>query len=165
MDPRIIVRAPRPEEAAAVATVQNTSWRETYSGLLSERFYDDAALAGRTRMWEQVLAEDQQTVRVAEADGELIGVALAGPALDPGPGEDPLREEQLFILYVLQGWHGSGVGSALLEAVLADRPAQLWVAAENPRARRFYARQGFRPDGAEVVDADAEGLREIRMVR
>ncbi|GAB3190561.1 GNAT family N-acetyltransferase [Nesterenkonia suensis] len=165
MDSHIIVRAPRPEEASAVAVVQNTSWRETYSGLLSEQFYDDAALAGRVRMWERVLADGRQSVRVADDSGELIGVALAGPALDPGLGEDPVREEQLFILYVLQDWHGSGAGSALLEAVLADRPAQLWVAAENPRARRFYERQGFRPDGAEVVDDEAEGLREIRMLR
>ncbi|GAA3074505.1 hypothetical protein [Actinocorallia glomerata] len=49
--------------------------------------------------------------------------------------------------------------------IIVRPPAQLWVAAENPRARRFYERQGFRADGAEVVDDDAEGLREIRMVR
>ncbi|MDS2174262.1 GNAT family N-acetyltransferase [Nesterenkonia sp. CL21] len=161
MDSRIIVRPPLPEEASAVAAVQNTSWRETYSGLLSEQFYDDAALASRVRMWEQVLADGRQSARVAEAEGELIGVALAGPSVE----SDPVRAEQLFVLYVRQDWHGSGAGSALLEAVLADRPAQLWVAAENPRARRFYERQGFRADGAEVVDDDAEGLHEIRMVR
>lgn len=171
------IREPRPGEAAELASVQNHCWRQTYSGLLSERFYDAAALARRTANWERALADQQigsplsigvaecvtgsVTGSTGEAGGELVGVALAGPAR----GEDVVREHQLYILYVLSEWHGSGAGQRLLDAVLADRAAQLMVAAENPRAIRFYQRNRFVADGAEVVDDDAEGLREIRMVR
>ncbi|MDZ5077424.1 GNAT family N-acetyltransferase [Nesterenkonia sp. HG001] len=157
----IRVRTAALDEAAALAAVQNTSWRQTYSSLLGERFYDDEALAARVRMWERSLGDDRLTIRVAEGAGAPVGVALAGPAL----GEDAVREEQLFILYVVAAWHGTGAGPALLQAVLGDRPAQLWVAAENPRAVRFYAREGFRADGAELIDHDADDLREIRMIR
>lgn len=59
----------------------------------------------------------------------------------------------------------SGSGQALLEAALpAGTPAQLWVAEQNPRARRFYARNGFAPDGVQVRDAVLD-LEELRLVR
>ena len=56
-------------------------------------------------------------------------------------------------------------GQALLDAVLGEEPAQLWVAEANPRAIRFYERNGFRADGATLTDPAVEDLREIRMVR
>jgi len=43
-------------------------------------------------------------------------------------------------------------------------PAQLWVLEENPRARRFYERNGFLADGARVVD-ERLNLAEVRHVR
>lgn len=46
----------------------------------------------------------------------------------------------------------------------AGVPAQLWVAEEKPRARRFYERNGFTPDGARFVDETLD-LAEARLVR
>jgi ribosomal protein S18 acetylase RimI-like enzyme len=76
-----------------------------------------------------------------------------------------VRGEQLYALYVLSDYYGVGVGQALLDRALGGRPAQLWVAKENGRARRFYAKNGFTEDGAELADPALEGLVEIRMVR
>ena len=44
--------------------------------------------------------------------------------------------------------------------------AVLWVVAGNGRARRFYEREGWRPDGADVTD-DARGfpVTELRYRR
>jgi acetyltransferase (GNAT) family protein len=59
--------------------------------------------------------------------------------------------------------HGTGVGAALLEAVVdPEEPAALWVADPNPRAQAFYRKHGFVADGAAQVEG---GMREIRMVR
>ncbi|MCS6582511.1 GNAT family N-acetyltransferase [Curtobacterium citreum] len=52
---------------------------------------------------------------------------------------------------------------ALLDTVLADRPASLWVAADNPRAHAFYRRNGFTPDGAESAFGPIP--RTVRLVR
>ncbi|SFE01122.1 Acetyltransferase (GNAT) family protein [Actinacidiphila alni] len=42
----------------------------------------------------------------------------------------------------------------------------LWVLADNARGRRFYARAGFAPDGAETVhECDGVPLREVRYAR
>ena len=52
----------------------------------------------------------------------------------------------------------------LLEAAIGSRPASLWVFVGNARARAFYGRHGFTPDGTEADDL-ATGVRELRMVR
>jgi predicted GNAT family N-acyltransferase len=59
--------------------------------------------------------------------------------------------------------HGTGAGSALLEAVVdPEESAALWVADPNPRAQAFYRKHGFVGDGTAQVE---DGVREIRMVR
>ena len=55
---------------------------------------------------------------------------------------DAPRDLELESLYVLASRHGSGAGQSLLDAVISDRPAYLWVADNNPRARAFYTRNG-----------------------
>jgi len=66
---------------------------------------------------------------------------------------------------VLPEHHGTGTGQALLDVVVPPGPAQVWVAEENPRARRFYARNGFEPDGPRHADTRFGGIVEIRLVR
>ena len=96
---------------------------------------------------------------VAESDGAVVGIALAGPATEA----DVAWDTQLYVLYLLGAFHGSGAGRGLMEAVLpAGTSAGLWVADPNPRAQAFYAKQGFEPDGVTKVD---DGVREVRMVR
>jgi ribosomal protein S18 acetylase RimI-like enzyme len=96
---------------------------------------------------------------VAERDGAVIGVAMAGPPEIPEPG----WSLHLYVLYVLAADHGSGAGAALLGAVVGPyESAALWVADPNPRAQAFYRKRGFVPDGTVQVE---DGVREIRMVR
>ena len=66
---------------------------------------------------------------------------------------------------MLRRHHGSGAGQALLDAVVGSEPCQLWVARENPRAHRFYRRNGFVPDGTERQDERAGGLWVLHWVR
>ncbi|RKQ34968.1 MULTISPECIES: GNAT family N-acetyltransferase [Kocuria] len=157
------LRAPAPEDAPDIAAVHTQSWRETYSGLVPERFLGDAARQARQRMWSQLLADPaaRDRLRVAEVGEMIVGFAGAGRPEE----KDPARELALRMLYVLRGHHGTGAGQALLDAVLGEGPAQLWVAEANPRAIRFYGRNGFRGDGTVLVDPALEKLREIRMVR
>lgn len=156
-------------DADGIARVHVESWRETYTGLIPDRFFDDHALEARRAMWRTVLALDPVPGRVvvAERVGEVVGFAFAGSAQHPdaSKGVEPARELHLFAIYVLASDHGVGTGHALLEAALDDRPAQLWVASENARARAFYETHRFRTDGHEITDPDVAGLVEVRMVR
>ncbi|WP_203230736.1 GNAT family N-acetyltransferase [Agromyces humi] len=159
----VTVRAARVEDAAEMARVLVRSWRETYRGLMRDEVLDDPGLiAFRERFWIAALTDERyraSRAAVAERDGELIGVALAGPPDPPEPG----WTTHLYVLYVLAAEHGSGAGAALLDAVVdARESAALWVADPNPRAQAFYRRHGFVADGTVQVD---DGVREIRMVR
>jgi hypothetical protein len=70
--------------------------------------------------------------------------------------------EQLASVHV-QAWREAY--GELLREHFYDDAAQLWVAKNNGRARRFYERNGFRADGTEQVDPDLDALVENRMVR
>ena len=101
----------------------------------------------------------ENRVAVAERDGELVGIAMPGPSLDPAAA----WARQLFVLYVYAAQHGTGAGRALLDAVVdPGESAALWVADPNPRAQAFYREHGFVADGTTQV---MDGVREIRMVR
>ena len=117
-------------------------------------------MASRERFWTGALTDRRwaaNRVRVAELDGALIGIAMAGPA---GGAE---RGHHLHVLYVLAQHHGTGVGRGLLDAVLdAAEPAALWVGDPAPRAQAFYRKNGFAFDGTARVH---DGIRELRMRR
>jgi ribosomal protein S18 acetylase RimI-like enzyme len=99
---------------------------------------------------------------VAEQREQIVGFAVAGPARDA----DAPRELELYAIYLLAAQHGSGLAQGLIDATLGEQPASLWVAEDNPRALRFYGRNGFEPDGASKDDPMGdESIREIRMVR
>jgi GNAT superfamily N-acetyltransferase len=157
------VRAARVEDAAAMARMHMQSWQETYRGLMPDRVLDDPGLvAAREKFWISVLTDERfraNRTALAERDGAVIGVAMAGPADDVGA----VGVTHLFVLYVVAAEHGSGAGAALLDAVLRpEEPATLWVADPNPRAQAFYRKHGFVADGTVQVD---DGVREVRMVR
>lgn len=160
--PGWILRPPRTDEVETLARLHITCWRQAYAHLLPRTFFDDL-LPSRRAIWTSLLAHDLLPERliVAEHRDQPGGFALAGTAM----GSEPVREHQLYSLYLDAAHHGSGIGQALLDAVLGTLPAQLWVAAENPRARAFYARNGFDPDGARHIDTETPDLEEIRLVR
>ena len=130
---------------------------------MSDAVLDDPGLpAVRERFWTAALSDEryrENRVAVAERDGDLIGIAMSGPPLDPGAP----WARQLYVLYVYAADHGTGAGQGLLEAVVDPRESvALWVADPNPRAQAFYRKHGFVADGTARVD---DGVREIRMVR
>lgn len=145
-----------------MARVHVDTWRETYRGLVKDAVLDDPdLLSWRERFWTVALTDPkyrENTVAVASHQGDLIGIAMAGPA--SGDTNEP---QQLHLLYVYVAFHGSGVGAALLNAVIdPTAPASLWVADPNPRAQAFYRKSGFTTDGTVKLEDD---VREVRMIR
>jgi GNAT superfamily N-acetyltransferase len=157
------VRSAEEPDADAIVAVHRASWLETYAHLVDpaaiERRFADAEL-WRSR-WLEIVARG--IVSVAERDGRVVGWAYALPA-----DRDAPRDRELEGIYLLAEAHGSGLGQALLDAVLGDAPAFLWVADGNPRAEAFYRRNGFERDGAVAehrVDGAGAVLAAVRMVR
>jgi GNAT superfamily N-acetyltransferase len=153
------VRAAQPEDADAFAACHLACWREAYEELWgAERFdeFDVQRMAVRRR--KEIEAGIAQHF-LGELDGEVIGIAIAGPTRDA----DAPTEQELYGIYVRAAHQGSGLADDLLDATLGDRPASLWVYRDNPRASAFYVHHDFIPDGDERTDS--VGILEIRMVR
>ena len=78
---------------------------------------------------------------------------------------------ELYAIYVIPAWWSAGVGRALLGSVLPALEAEgyrrvvLWVLADNARARRFYERAGFAPDGGTNILTGLGGVLEVRYSR
>lgn len=163
------VRDAEAGDAEGIARVHVDSWRETYSGVMDEMFFTEEVFRRRTSFWERYLARDPRPGRLAVAlDGETItGFANAGESAGPDAerGHPAVRPVTLFSIYLMKVVHGVGVGQRLLDAVIGDAPAQLWVLKGNSRAAAFYERNGFRFDGAEYSDPAEAKLIELRMVR
>ena len=137
----VAVRRATVDDADGIAAVHIGSWRETYSRLVEPGELDELSVERRSARWATTLA-GSDSVWVAEDDGDIVGFAMTTSAPDDGP-----RPTVLESIYVFGAHHGSGVGQALLDAAIGDRPAYLFVAADNPRATRFYERNGFVFDG------------------
>jgi GNAT superfamily N-acetyltransferase len=104
----------------------------------------------RLPMWERAIPRGG--VSVADVDGAVVGFVSVGDS------RESEREGELYAIYVLPDAWGTGAGPALMRtAVAALREhyptAILWVLAENPRARRFYEREGWVLDGGSKTEA------------
>lgn len=151
-----------PDDCDELGEVHVRCWREAYAGILPADQLAALDPRARAERWHQIAATpgDTGTWVARTADGRLVGFASAGPARDdapPTPGE-------LWAIYVLAEVQGSGLADLLMETALGDRDAMLWVFEENPRARAFYARHGFAPDGERSTYGESQ-VPEIRLVR
>lgn len=154
-----MVREALVSDAEAFTACHIACWREAYAAFWGEERLeglDEAALV-ETRRAE--ITEGAARHMMAERDGEVIGVAIAGPSRD----DDPPTDLELYAIFVRAQHYGSGVSRQLLDAVLGDKPASLWTYRDNPRASAFYVNRGFIPDGSEKKDA--AGILALRMVR
>jgi len=160
-------RAPEPADAEALGRFHHRSWVDSYSDLVPPGWFDEHGPQDRIDLWHRILAqpppEGVRRTAVFRPDGAPVAWCVAGVS-HPNEGVPPVRDHELWGLYVDRSLHGSGLGQALLEWAVADRPAQLWRARGNERAAAFYRRNGFRDDGTELT-VDHPPLVEVRMVR
>lgn len=156
-------------DAEDIARVHVDAWRETYSGVLADHHFSEQAFSRRKQFWTRYLSLAPRPGRmvVAERGGALVGFANSGEARGPDAehGFAPARSLHLFSIYLLAAAHGSGLGQSMLDAVLHDEPAQLWVLRGNDRTIAFYERNGFAVDSVEFSDPSEPNLVELRMVR
>ncbi|MFG2681606.1 GNAT family N-acetyltransferase [Streptomyces sp. NPDC048392] len=138
-----------------VSEIRVRGWQTAYRGLVPQPYLDamDAAEdAGRRRELFARAPEGVVNLVAEGEDGEVAGWACHGPYRD---GEVRTADAELYAIYVDARRFGAGVGRALLrESVRRCESAGharmlLWVLRGNVRARRFYERAGFGPDGAE----------------
>jgi GNAT superfamily N-acetyltransferase len=109
---------------------------------------DDAGFQERFAAWHE-RESGRRLTWLAEASGQAVGMMnLAVFERMPRPGSDPGRWGYLANAYVLPGYRNRGVGTRLIEAVLAHADARGFarvVLSPSPRSVAFYRRAGFGP--------------------
>jgi GNAT superfamily N-acetyltransferase len=183
----VVIRSASTADAAQIAAVMRDSWLAAYDGIIAPALIDRATAPDggarirqsfRTRPWQRMIA----AVEPADSGvgSSIVGYASFGPERDVlempwpyplTPGGSDGQVAELYALYVHPAWWSTGTGRALMERVLAKVKMAgytcitLWVLEANDRARRFYQRAGFAPDGARHELDDLGGVTEIRYGR
>lgn len=146
---RTIIRRATAEDAETVANIGARTFADTFGHLYPPK--DLAAFLGQSHSALAAahdLADPRKAIWLAEADGQAIGYALAGPCTLPHPEVTPACGE-LKRLYLLKDRQGAGLGGRLFAEAMAwlqaDGPRTVWIGvwSENHGAQRLYARQGF----------------------
>ena len=152
-------------DAQAIARIHMDSWRNTYCGLLPDKFLDELRLEDRVKRWEQRLADQEsgEFFYVAEdVGGDVIGFASGGPERTG----HPRYKGELWTLHVMKQYQGLGLGRRLFAAVakrlhdMGTGTLLLWVLKGNP-ACGFYERLGGVFLTEEVKDYSGGSVAEV----
>lgn len=158
----VTIRAATIDDAASSAACHLACWREAYADIVDPetltRLTSD--LPARTERWRDIIASHPPRWLALDNSDVVVGFSAAGDGRD----DDINLELELYAIYVRAAHHGTGIADGLLTAAIGAEPAYLWVLESNPRAHGFYARHGFRPDGARKLEPLFEAP-EIRMIR
>ena len=166
-----VVRPAVVGDADVIGSVHVRAWQAAYRGILPDEYLDGLSIPERRERWRRGLAEGptDRSVLVVEdpRDATVCGFAVVGDPRDAdgrGPGEGELWAINLGP----EAW-GRALGSALLDGAVGGLRARgaasayLWVLERNQRARRFYDREGWSPDGG--AKESRFGDRTVREVR
>ncbi len=176
----VTVRRATVEDVDAIAALQVRSWQAAYPGLMPPAYLDAQDPRQRAVRWRewladppphlQVLVAERSDERDGEAGAAIVGfAAVSAYRTEEGEEHPGAHVGELCALYASPDHWGTGVGRELIDAAVSTlahegfTEAVLWVIDGNARARRFYERVGWTPDG--VTKLDARGGWDISEVR
>jgi ribosomal protein S18 acetylase RimI-like enzyme len=143
-----------PAEAAALRDLHRTTWEAAYRDRASEAWYRERLAAHAIRDWGEIVRSQAARgggVLTARCAGRIVGLCQYGPTEDPD--HDPEQVGQIQRLYVHPERQAIGIGRSLLTGSVdrirrgGGHGATLWVLETDRRARAFYERLGWKPDG------------------
>lgn len=148
------------DEIKGKAYVHYKCWHDSYKGIIDDAYLDTMTL----QKCEDTAFKWRDNLIVAKDGDRVIGFSGYGNCED-----DDLHDAgEVFAIYVLSEYHGTGVGQLLMnEAVsrLGDHSRiVVHVLKENGRAISFYKKLGFLPDGTEQELTFGSPVVVIRMI-
>ena len=144
------LRAPRPEDAESWFDFLIAQQVRAYAGIVPADFASRQSTFKAE--WLEELAKKfadpgTATRLIAEVDGALVAIASVtdGPASwEVHEGYVPSPAGRILSrLYLAPSVQGTGLASAMFEAVDDGSDLYLWIIDGNIRGQRFYRRRGF----------------------
>ncbi len=166
-----IVRPATVDDAPRIAEIHVRTWQIAYRGMVPDSILDNMNLKDREGRWREGLskqAELGQSIFVVEHEGVLAGWILVGPSRDTDVELGEVFE--LCALYLHPDYWDKGYGYLLtthahdwVKKQQQWKCITLWVIEPNARARRFYERLGYRPDGGtKMWEKEGCSIPELR---
>ncbi len=149
----IAIRRAMPADAAALAALAESTFREAFAADNSQENLDQhCAQNFGAGIQGGEIADPQLITLLAETGGKLVGFAQLRP-MHPSSSVRAERPAELHRIYVASEWHGRGVAGDLMRQVIAAAVESgsdcIWLGVweHNPRAIAFYRKFGFRVVG------------------
>lgn len=161
----INVRTAYPDDAQILSYIMKKSWRKAFSHIIAPDMMKKCGQIEneRAQMLYRVLADKSHDAVLCEKDGSPCGMIVYK--------NRPSDVCEIVAVHSVPDSWGTGCGRAMMDAVIERIKkkncsyAFLWVFCKNRRARSFYEKCGFVPDGAEKNSAyDAREMRYIREI-
>lgn len=155
----------------ALAHIHVEGWKDSYGGIVDQKFLDDLTGEKRAADWWKWFAEGAMQTLIAEDEtGAAAGFVSFGKLRTPIPGGSPIRplySSEIYAVYVLPARQRRGLGRQLMrEAALKLRDmkhksACLWVLEKNEKAVSFYKKAGGQRCGKKNIEIGGTKLLEI----
>ena len=156
------IRAAAPADAAKCADIHMRSWVFAYKDIVPMDIIESHNVR-RPAMWQELLANNEDIHYVAVLDDIIIGIITINP-----PYENDLPETvyELSGLYLDPDYVGKGFGRLSMDWIKSEifsrgyKMISLWVLDKNIRAKSFYEKYGFKPDGKRSESGIGDILKE-----
>ena len=119
------------------------------------------------RQLEELLVTSEDLVYVAQARDLVVGFSILQRQAHPAvPARNPI---QLWQLFVLPSFHGTGIAAKLMDAVLGYARSKehdvvwLGVSEHNLRGMAFYRKHGFTAIGCHIVGSGEHAHHDVVM--
>ena len=169
----IFIRPATPEDAKPLTDLAYTTFWDAFADHPKNAPDDLANYMRQAFSLEQItaeLADERSVFLLAEIEGEPAGYAkITFDVIEPGITAE--RPVELNRLYSQQKYLGHGVGQALMDACF-ERAREggrdvMWLGVweYNPRAQRFYEKNGFSVVGKHVFQLGTDPQTDLLMQR
>lgn len=150
---------------------------DVYADARAEPPYDSDPRWRRSAFVDRITAQANDpgfTLITAHAGDEMVGFAYGRPVApgrwfegDTMPPEEILAASKFAVveLNVRQSWRNRGIGRALLDELLKDRPEQYAMLSTLPglTAHKMYQRWGWREVSTTLPDTDLPPWRTLAL--
>lgn len=159
------------DDAEEIARLHLRTSLTAYAPIFGEG-YSGGDVTERIENWRRMLVQDpslawqapEKTFVAVDEDGRIAGFCAVGASRD----EDASSDGEVYMLYVAPEHWGSDAGWRLFESGVGYLESRgfpelvLWVLVDNSRARAFYERAGWRPDGKLKPSFSKAGFSQMR---
>lgn len=140
------------EDAATIANIHVSSWKNTYKDLIDEKDFSNMTYENRKILWQTVLSvqNEERCTFVIYNSEKIVGFISGGPERTKRFNFDA----EIYNIYLLQDYQKQGLGARLLKVFAEEMKENgyqsilVWILKQNPSSR-FYERYQAKPVGTE----------------